>query len=228
MTIPYTPPKADAKEFNCPACNAYAHFHWSPIMVQLGGFQQGQSTSLPHKTAQCAACKQWTLWAYWEIKGEGNARTGGWRLVHPKQVEAPMAHPTMPGACKVDYDEARLVKVNSPRAAAALLRLCVERLCQDLNAKGGTLNEMIGDLVKRGLDPEVQRALDVVRVTGGNSIHPGTMSPTDDPEVVEALFVLVNEIVQEMLAKPARIQALYDKLPAGARAQIERRDKKTE
>jgi hypothetical protein len=165
------------------------------------------------------------LWAYWEIRGQGNAKVGGWKLVHPKLVDAPLAHASMPPECKTDFEEARLVRTDSPRAAAALLRLCVERLCQHLKAKGDTLNAMTGDLVQRGLDPQVQQALDVVRVTGGNSIHPGKITPTDDPEVVATLFTLVNEIVSEMIAKPARIQAMFDKLPPGAREQIDRRDK---
>lgn len=219
MTVPYVRPQADLKAFNCPFCGAYAHFYWSEVLTQSVAGQQG----IGHKAAMCSACGGWTLWALGKV-GRGANAIKLWGLVHPASVSAPLAHPAMPAECQVDFEEARKIAAYSPRAAAALLRLCVERLCQLLNAKGRTLNDMIGDLVTRGLAVQVQQALDIVRVTGDKSIHAGTINPGDDPAVAASLFGLVNEIVDEMFAKPQRIAALYEKLSGGTLQQIDKRD----
>jgi len=131
----------------------------------------------------------------------------------------------MPQSCLAYFEEARSVFADSARASAALLRLCIEELCCNAGAKGTTLNEMIAHLVEQGLDPKVQRALDIVRVTGDKSVHAGTINPADDPHIALSLFELVNDVVAETISKPKRIASLYEKLPAGAQSQIARRDR---
>jgi len=66
--------------------------------------------------------------------------------------------------------------------------------------------------------------LDVVRVIGNNAVHPGEISIDDNPEIAQALFGLINVIVENRIAEPKRIEALYASLPEGARNAIERRD----
>ena len=147
------------------------------------------------------------------------------QLVFPRVSLAPRPHRDMPQSCLEYFEEARKVFADSPRASSALLRLCIEELCRSVDTKGHTLNEMIGHLVERGLEPHVQHALDIVRVTGDKSVHAGTINPADDPAVALSLFDLVNEVVAETISKPKRIAALYEKLPPGAQAQIARRDR---
>lgn len=146
------------------------------------------------------------------------------RLVYPSKLTSPLPHKDLPGSCKSEYDEARYVLPFSPRAAAALLRLCIEKVCKELGASGKDLNRDVGELVKRGLDSRIQKALDVVRVTGNNAVHPGTMDLADDNELVDKLFKLVNLIVEEMITKPNEINSLYGALPESARQAIEKRD----
>jgi hypothetical protein len=129
----------------------------------------------------------------------------------------------MPAEVKTDYLEARRIVAVSPRGAAGLLRLALQKLIATLD-ESENLNTAIGNLVKRGLDPTVQQALDVVRVVGNNALHPGEMDVTDDRATALALFGLVNEITEAMIARPARVAQLYASLPAGARDAVERRD----
>jgi hypothetical protein len=70
------------------------------------------------------------------------------------------------------------------------------------------LNEDIASLVKDGLDPDVQRALDIVRVVGNDAVHPGEMNLNDDREAAAKLFDLVNYIADDRLTRPKKVAAL--------------------
>lgn len=220
MTAPYEEPALNKTAFNCPFCNAYATFQWSDVTATF----PKEQTKIEYKAAQCVRCQKWTMWTY-EIK-DRNSFGGIWvgSLVCPLKLTSPLPHKDLPASCKSEYDEARHVLPFSPRASAALLRLCIEKICKELGASGKDLNGNVGELVKKGLDPRIQKALDVVRVTGNNAVHPGTMDLADDNELVNKLFKLVNLIVEEMITKPNEIDSLYEALPGSARQAIERRD----
>ncbi len=132
----------------------------------------------------------------------------------------------MPDEVKPTYEEAREIVAKSPRGAAALLRLAVQKLCVQLGEKGKNLNDDIGSLVKRGLPERVQQAFDLVRVTGGRMVHPGLINDEDTPEAASSLFGLLNFVCEVMIAQPEKVQSLYQKLPATKPDQIERRDGK--
>ena len=215
MTSPYVEPGLDRKAFNCPLCNAYANFWWSSVSVSVPNGQ----TSIRFKAAQCAHCSKWTLWTH-EVRQGGHSGD----LVYPAKLTSPMPHADLPDSCKSEYEEARNVLPSSPRASAALLRLCIQKLCGHLGGGGRNINDDIAGLVKGGLDQRIQRALDIVRVTGNNAVHPGTMDLSDDRELVGKLFKLVNMIVDEMIAKPKELNTLYDGLPEEAKQAIVKRD----
>lgn len=85
---------------------------------------------------------------------------------------------------------------------------------------------MIGALVRKGLNPTVQQALDTVRVIGNEAVHPGEMDLSDDTETAEALFSLVNLIADQMISGPKAVNAMFSSLPEEKRKGIENRDRK--
>ena len=113
-------------------------------------------------------------------------------LIYPDQGTGPPSNPDLPEDVRADYLEAQSIANKSPRGAAALLRLAIQKLCKQLGEPGENINADIASLVKKGLHVRVQQALDVVRVIGNNAVHPGQIDLKDDRETAAALFDLVN------------------------------------
>ncbi len=148
----------------------------------------------------------------------------GERIAWPQRGSISRPNQDMPQDARLDYEEAAEIVDNSPRGAAALLRLAIQKICLHLGGEGKHINEDIASLVKKGLDPRVQKALDVVRVVGNNAVHPGEMDIRDDRETADSLFNLVNMIVDIMISQPKHVSNLFSKLPEGARDAISKRD----
>lgn len=132
----------------------------------------------------------------------------------------------MPDEVLKDYEEAREIINLSPRGAAALLRLCIQKLCMHLGEKGINLNDDIKSLVSKGLAPEIQMALDIVRVVGNNAVHPGSMDLRDDQQTAVKLLEVVNLIVERMISYPKKINTLYNSLPEHSLKSIEDRNER--
>ncbi len=227
MNTPYVPPSAQRSAFNCPHCGAYAKQEW----FSLTGTGVASATLGEHlatkkvlqyprrleiadfHACECSRCRRITFW-----RGES--------LVLPRQRSATPPNADLPEHIRKDYEEAAAIMEDSPRGAAALLRLAVQKLCVHLGAKGHSLNDHIKKWVAQGLDARIERALDTVRVVGNNAVHPGKITVEDDPATVEKLLFLVNYIAEKQISEPMRIDELFaDAVPEDERAKIERRDR---
>lgn len=203
------PPKYMSDGFHCPHCGILAHQDW----LQLYG-QAPRSSFWPIKdgwASQCGHCHEWVIWV-------------NEKIAYPNALGGPPPNPDLSSDIQRDFEEARTILFRSPRGAAALLRLCIQKLCQQLGEPGKDINSDIGNLVKKGLSPLIQQALDVVRVVGNECVHPGEMDLRDDVETAEQLFELVNLIANERITQPKKVQELYAKLPTGKRQGIANRD----
>jgi hypothetical protein len=161
--------------------------------------------------SSCFNCKKLSVWVH------GN-------LTFPAHREGPLPNPDLPDELSLDFNEARSILNVSPRGAAALLRLCIQKLCAHLGEKGRNIDDDIASLVRKGLSPVVQKSLDVVRVIGNEAVHPGIMDIRDDRETALRLFTLVNLVTDQMISHPKAVNEMYEKLPEGKRKAIERRD----
>lgn len=175
--------------------------------------------------SKCSHCQDVCCWKGLDWDAEEREFQNSIMLI-PDGSVAPMPHPDMPESVKADYQEARSIVNRSPRGAAALLRLSIQKLCGELGENEGSIDKDIKSLVAKGLPLGIQQALDVVRVVGNNAVHPGELTADDIDEVSMSLFDLINAIVDDRISRPRALEALYLRLPEGARNAIEKRDGK--
>ncbi len=141
-------------------------------------------------------------------------------MIFPSDCSAPKPEEDMPDGIKADYEEARLVFSHSPRAAAALLRLCVQKLCEELLGKSGKIHNQIGELVELGLPNRLLKAFDTIRIFGNESVHPGTVNLNDSPEVALALFTLLNMSVRHCITEEKELEAIRALTPEHKRRDL--------
>ncbi|MEJ7737429.1 MAG: DUF4145 domain-containing protein [Chitinophagaceae bacterium] len=217
----YIPAQFNLSAFNCPVCGAYAQQDFLEIAEKLPKHTRGPSSSdygpvIPnYDVSFCKHCLKYSVW--FEEK-----------LIHPFIGTAPVPNPDMPENVKEDYEEARSVVTISPRSAAALLRLALQKLCKHLGEEGKNINHDIKSLVKKGLPEKIQRAMDSVRVIGNDAVHPGILDLKDDIVTAQKLFILVNIICENQITEAKAIAEFYNvKIPESEREKISKRDKKT-
>jgi hypothetical protein len=147
-------------------------------------------------------------------------------MIYPKASSAPKPTEDMPDEVREDFNEARQIVDDSPKAAAALLRLAMEKLVQDLTGDDDQdLYNGIGELVEEGrIDERIQKALDSVRVTGNDYVHAGEIYRPDDRETALRLFELVNVIVELTITREKMIEEAYGEIPENKIDGIEQRD----
>ena len=83
---------------------------------------------------------------------------------------------------------------------------------------------MIGELVANGLPTKIQKACDIVRISGNEGIHNGEIRTDDSREIAEKLFTIVNLIVDHMITQEAAIDSLYRGIPEAKQQAIVKRD----
>ena len=209
---PYTPPKFKSTGFNCPMCGAFSDQYWYIVGLYNGTSYSGIVKD--YNISNCRHCKQYAVWI-------------DEKMIYPFSGTAPLPNPDMPDDVRFDYEEARNIIAISPRGAAALLRLAIQKLCKHLGESGENINDDIAVLVKKGLPQKLQQALDSVRVIGNNAVHPGQIDIKDDIETAHKLFVFINVICDNQITQPKTIEEFYTtKIPENIRSAIDKRDGK--
>lgn len=164
--------------------------------------------------SKCYVCGEIAVWVYDN-------------LVFPPERHGASPNVDLPEDVLADYEEARSILNLSPRGAAALLRLAIQKLCIFLGEKGKNIDSDIANLVAKGLNPLVQKSLDVVRVVGNEAVHPGVIDLKDDRDTATKLFTVVNIIAEQMISHPKHVDEMYGSLPDTKREAIAKRDGKS-
>ena len=227
----YYPPQHAKGQFHCPHCGVYAKQRWSHLRAVNDNYtkydnlrRKTYSSNISGLTeingdlpetwtvSICEHCNQMTVWF-------------NTAMIYPKKIITEQPNKDLNDDIKKDYLEAANVLADSPRSAAAILRLALQKLCVQLGENGKNINDDIASLVKKGLNPAIQKSLDVLRITGNNAVHPGELDLTEDTERVIKLFNLINFIAEKMITEIKEIDSFYSSLPENAREAVEKRDK---
>ena len=114
----YISPELNLKAFNCAHCHVYSHQDW--FYLKAGESENGFGRQLEDKkfrVSYCERCGGSTIWL-------------GESIIFPHNSIVEPANPDLPEEIIADYNEAAMVLNLSPRSAAALLRLSIQKLCK--------------------------------------------------------------------------------------------------
>jgi len=202
----FVPPSFRGNAFNCPypECQVYGYQDWQTIL--FCGQEKGDEFSYPgrgYDVSLCPSCQKHAFW-YEET------------LIFPIEgaLEIPNVNEDMPESAMIDYLEAGTIANKSPRSAAALLRLAIEKICTENRGKKESLNTAIGALFSEGvISRSVKESLDLLRLTGNDAVHVSRIDTDRDVNHVILLFELVNEVVEDLYTRPRLKKELFEKFP---------------
>jgi len=218
----FTAPTFKSEAFHCPYCGTFSHMTWECLVSGDGGRQK---FTFCHE-ATCSKCNENSLWRVTDYSDYGDFRKdNAAEMIYPDSGATALPEEDMPEDVCVDYIEASRIFSKSPRGAAALLRLALQKLCVHLGQSGKNINKDLRCLAADNIIPPlVIRVADTVRITGNNAVHPGEMSDEDFDHVASKMFDLINFIVKKGISEPKELEALYSLTPEAPRKSAEEKD----
>jgi hypothetical protein len=217
-------PQLGADSFSCPHCNAVAHQDWFSIFLKpenatdavvltpeaaitlterdddddrqrgeqfLERLKKNDLTYHYEKYPQNVKVKMVNLHLSSCYNCSGFSVWVRDRLVCPFRVAE------RPDLVAEDFEEAATILDKSPRGAAALIHLSIQTLMQE---KGKQLDDEVASLISKGLQVEIQEAMDALQVLG-NGPHSGQIDLKEDKATTTRIFALLKMIVERRTLK---------------------------
>jgi hypothetical protein len=100
-----------------------------------------------------------------------------------------------------DFEEAAAILNRSPRAAAALIRICIQNMMPLLKETGQNLDERVASLVRKGLEVEIQQAMEVLQVIRKNPGQENHVDLRDETAIATRMFESLKEILERRMLK---------------------------
>lgn len=226
MNKEYCTPELDKKAFNCPHCGVIANQRWYSLMLKkfnTAVFFSSSNGSISHSkdtiilddnfiASKCDHCEKLALW---------NDR----KIIYPRSITVEDPNPDMPEVAKGWYMESAQILQDSPRASAALLRLALQEILNEVveGGKSNNINQNIG-ILSGQVDGTTLKALDLIRIKGNQAVHPGEICIEE--ESTEDMYKILNIIVQRLISDKKQIDDLHEELPKSIKESIKKRDSK--
>ena len=192
----YIPPEYKKSAFTCPHCYVYANHSWGKLDAKI----DNHMIRIPDFTvSRCLHCQNFCIWK------EGQP-------IYPYISQAPFPNPDLPEEIKKNFEEARSIINTCPCGAAAILRVCIKKLCQHLGGSGENLTKDIASLIEKGLNPKIQDNLNILHVTGSEAVTPGMLDVRDGFGTAVQLCQLINIIADAAISQPKKVEELNKQL----------------
>lgn len=228
MNIYYRDSHLGSHAFQCVQCKCFAQHHTYELVCWAGNLKHMHVNLVRHV---CAMCNYSSVDAY-TVDSAEPLKYGFYRL-YPENIPSSLPSPNadLPDECLSVYKEAAFVFVHSPRAAAALLRLCLQLLLEHCGCKSPkeNINDAIGRAVASKVIPEhIGAFMDYVRVKGNDAAHGNdfAINPDEQRENAEYMFILINEVAKALITLPREGNESIAKLPESIRQHIAVRNAK--
>lgn len=224
----------DQKSFKCPYCGAFAYMEWNNLFV-ISQDPMGNDFYVRTRVHQatCASCDNNNIWYnhapemdwlppnnFYKPK-DNNDLTRLYPIQEIANKDIPAANADMPEDVTKLYIEAALIFELSPRSAAALIRLALEKLCTHLGVTKKNIKESIEELATKNIIPlNVAKAADNIRLIGNANVHPGIICDEILEDINSAIFIYINLIVDYAITKPKEIAEINALFPEQKRASL--------
>jgi hypothetical protein len=227
----YIEPQLGTESFSCSHCNTVAHQDWyslflkpenaaevrvlTPEGVTVSTLRQGDAQrdnikeidqfverlkkneltyeyqKHPHPLkvkmanlhiSNCHSCNGFSLWV-------------GGLLVFPTRIDK------TPELVEEDLEEAAAILNKFPRGATALMRVCIQKLVPLLEDNGKELNQRVSSLVRKGLEMEIQQAMDVLQVLRSDSTQLNPLGSEADRETALRFLDSLKEVLERRMSQ---------------------------
>jgi hypothetical protein len=225
----YIEPRLGAESFSCPNCNTVAHQDWYSLFLkpenaaevrvltpesvkalrqddarrnnikEIDKFVERLKKNAltyeyqkhPHPLkvkmanlhiSNCHNCNGFSLWV-------------GGLLVFPTKIDK------TPELVEEDLEEAATILNKFPRGATALMRVCIQKLVPLLEDDGNELNQRVSSLVRKGLEMEIQQAMDVLQVLRSDSTQLNPLESQADRETALRFLDSLKEVLERRMSQ---------------------------
>ena len=160
----------------------------------------------PHRFVTC--CLSCGKFSYWD----------NGKIAFPIRTGI-LPSPDMPDNAAEVFREAQAIISLSPRAACALLRVCLEMIAdwygENQNVEGFDKSEMLYKKIhKIGISPAFQQIAKACRIAGNEHAHSGEidLSGEDSYEIAEAMSRMINSLVNTWITPMRESEEVLHKL----------------
>lgn len=205
----------------CPYCGVTGLFTQHPVLLAfmrndesrtLDIYDRAYGDTFKTSAADCEFYPPEKV-CFWRCPNctRGVIQLGG-KIVYPTGSGIRPA-PNMPENVRTVFEEAQTIANASPRAACAMLRVCLERL---VTAAGGKGDKLVHKIESLGLTPRMKKLCDACRLVGNEAVHRETFDFSISNPEARALAVnlsaFINRLTEEFFDLPIAAQAALDSL----------------
>jgi hypothetical protein len=100
-----------------------------------------------------------------------------------------------------DFEEAAAILNKFPRGAAALTRICIQKMMPLVKGNAKNLDENFSSLVRKGLEVEIQQAMDVLQVIRRNPGQESDVDLRDETAIATRMLESLKEILERRMLR---------------------------